>query len=27
VILDTVCTVGETVVITGQAMVKVGSRS
>ena len=27
VILDTVCTVGQTVVITGQAMVKVGSRS
>ena len=26
VILDTVCTVGETVVITGEAMVKVGSR-
>jgi 3-hydroxybutyryl-CoA dehydratase len=27
VILDTVCTVGDTVVITGQAMVKVGSRA
>ena len=27
VILDTVCTVRDTVVITGQAMVKVGSRS
>jgi len=26
VILDTICTVGGTVVITGEAMVKVGSR-